>query len=111
TMQFFEASLGVGCDFCHVADRVKDTDKKTMARKMIQMVRDINKNNFGGETEVTCYTCHRGQTTPPEHPALAAPNFRPWGPDSANGLPNPPPVAGPPAAQIMDKWITSIGGM
>jgi len=111
TMQFFEGSLGVGCDFCHVADRVRDTPKKDTARKMIQMVRDINKNSFGGETEVTCYTCHRGQTNPPENPALAAANFRPWEPDSANGLPNPSPVAGPPPAQIMDKWITVIGGM
>jgi hypothetical protein len=111
TMQFFEASLGVGCDFCHVADRVRDTAKKDIARKMIQMVRDINKNSFGGETEVTCYTCHRGQVNPPGNPALATAEFRPWEPDSANGLPNPAPVAGPPPAQIVDKWITAIGGM
>ena len=111
TMQFFEGSLGVGCDFCHAADRTVDTPKKETARKMIQMVRDINKNHFAGETEVTCYSCHRGQTNPPENPALAAAEFRPWEPDSANGLSNPPPVAGPPAAEIIDKWIAAIGGM
>jgi hypothetical protein len=111
TMQFFEGSLGVGCDFCHAADRSTDTPKKDMARKMIQMVRDINKNTFGGETEVTCYSCHRGQTGPPENPALATDEYRPWEPDSPNGLPNAPPVAGPAPAQILDKWITSIGGM
>ena len=111
TMQFFEGSLGVGCDFCHLAERDKDTPRKDTARKMIQMVRDINKNHFAGETEVTCYTCHRGQTGPPENPALATAEFRPWEPDSANGLPNAPPVAGPPPAQIIDKWIAAIGGM
>lgn len=110
TMQFFEGSLGVGCDFCHAADRTVDTPKKETARAMIQMVRDINKNHFKGETEVTCYTCHRGQTNPPENPALAAADFRPWEPDSRNGLSNPPPVAGPPPAQIIDKWIEVIGG-
>ena len=111
TMQFFEGSLGVGCDFCHAADRVQSTAKKEIARKMIQMVRDINKNTFGGATEVTCYTCHRGQVNPPVNPALATAEFRPWEPDSANGLPIPPPVAGPPPAQIIDKWITAIGGV
>jgi len=111
TMQFFEGSLGVGCDFCHAADRTIDTPKKETARKMIQMVRDINKNTFGGETEVTCYSCHRGQTNPPENPALAAAEFRPWEPDSANGLGNPPPVPGPAPAQLIDKWIEVSGGM
>lgn len=111
TMQFFEGSLGVGCDFCHAADRTVDTPKKDMARKMIQMVRDINKNTFNGETEVTCYSCHRGATNPPENPALANNEYRPWEPDSRNGLRNPPPVPGPAPAEILDKWITAIGGM
>jgi hypothetical protein len=110
TMQFFEGSLGVGCDFCHLAERDKDTPKKETARAMIQMVRDINKNTFKGETEVTCYTCHRGATNPPENPALAAATYRPWEPDSRNGLGNPPPVAGPPPAQLIDKWIEVSGG-
>ncbi|MGH9783911.1 MAG: photosynthetic reaction center cytochrome c subunit family protein, partial [Terriglobia bacterium] len=111
TMQFFEASLGVGCNFCHLEDRVTNTERKDVARKMVQMVRDINKNTFEGNTEVTCYSCHRGQTGPPENPALATAEFRPWEPDSPNGLPNAPPVAGPPPAQILDKWIASSGGM
>jgi len=111
TMQFFEASLGVGCNFCHEAERDKNTERKDVARKMVQMVRDVNKNTFEGDTEVTCYTCHRGQTGPPENPALANNEYRPWEPDSANGSPNAPPVAGPAPAQIIDKWIAAIGGM
>src|SRR5881296_1466366 len=48
TMQFFEGSLGVGCNFCHLPDRAADTPVKTTARQMIQMVKAINKDNFKG---------------------------------------------------------------
>jgi hypothetical protein len=111
TMQLFEASLGVGCDFCHAEDRAQNTEKKDLARKMVQMVHAINKDTFGGDREVSCYTCHRGQADPPLNAALATDEYRPWDPDSPNGASNHPPVAGPPPAQIIDKWITSIGGM
>src|SRR5882724_7130878 len=42
TMQFFEASLGVGCDFCHNGPRDVDTVRKARAREMVAMVRAIN---------------------------------------------------------------------
>lgn len=111
TMQFFESSLGVGCNFCHLPDRVQNTEIKDTSRMMVDMVRAINRNHFKGETEVTCYTCHRGQTNPPEDPALATAEFRPWEPDQPNGSANAPPVPGPPPAQIIDKWIAATGGM
>jgi len=45
-------------------DRSKDDlQAKQTARKMITMVREINKN-FEGRTVVTCYTCHRGNVEP-----------------------------------------------
>ena len=71
-MQSFVPALGLadkgGCNFCHEMDRSLDTkEEKVMARKMIQMVMDINKNTFNGEAKVTCFTCHRGQ----EHPVSA----------------------------------------
>ena len=64
-MQFMSASLKVGCDFCHVADRSSDEkgEKKT-AREMVEMQRDINAKNFGGRTQVTCATCHAGHPHP-----------------------------------------------
>jgi hypothetical protein len=111
TMQFFEASLGVGCDYCHAPDRDKDTERKDVARKMVEMVKAVNRDTFEGDTEVTCYTCHRGQVQPPENPGLANAEYRGWEPDSPNGLPNAAPVAGPPPAQIIDKWIGTLGGM
>jgi photosynthetic reaction center cytochrome c subunit len=64
-MRLFEAALGVDCEYCHLEqDRSKDDlQAKQTARKMIAMVREINKN-FEGRTVVTCYTCHRGNVEP-----------------------------------------------
>jgi hypothetical protein len=74
TMQFISASLGVECEFCHdERDKDKD-DKKTKktAREMMRMVQAINQNNFSGQREVTCNTCHRGAVLPEATPAIRA---------------------------------------
>src|SRR3984885_6219928 len=65
-MQFITASLGVECEFCHVQGAFEKNDKKPKqtARKMIAMMFAINKDNFEGHREVTCYSCHRGRTDP-----------------------------------------------
>lgn len=113
TMQFFEGSLGVTCNFCHDAqDRTKDDKpQKLMARKMIAMVRDINKNTFNGERTVTCNSCHRGRTQPEATPELATANYKPWEPDSPNGTPNARPIPGPPADQLIDSYLKALGGL
>ena len=66
TMQFITASLGVECQFCHVQDAFDKDDKKTKqtARKMMEMMFAINKDNFDGYRKVTCYSCHRGNSAP-----------------------------------------------
>ena len=66
TMQFITASLGVECEFCHVEHQMDKDDKKEKktARAMMEMQFAIDKANFKGELEVTCYTCHRGATEP-----------------------------------------------
>jgi len=78
TMGFFSASLSWNCTDCHGDDAVedwanfgKDTPRKTMARKMILMVKFINQTQFGGMRMVTCYTCHRGDPQPKITPSLA----------------------------------------
>jgi photosynthetic reaction center cytochrome c subunit len=66
TMQNITFALGVGCVYCHdLNDLSLDTKpQKVKARMMLEMVRDINAK-FGDEkTHVTCWTCHRGLTTP-----------------------------------------------
>ena len=70
SMQFITAALGVDCNFCHVENQGKlefdkdDKKEKKTAREMMQMMFAINKNNFDGEREVTCNTCHRGSAHP-----------------------------------------------
>jgi photosynthetic reaction center cytochrome c subunit len=57
--------LGVMCDHCHVQDRSSDEKpQKVTARMMFAMVKDLNSKFPDGKVHVTCYTCHRGQTTP-----------------------------------------------
>jgi len=72
TMQFISASLGVECEFCHVERQMDKDDKKSKktAREMIRMVLAINQNNFSGQREVTCNTCHRGAIRPEAIPAV-----------------------------------------
>ena len=74
-MQFMSTSLGVDCNFCHVqGDNASDDNpKKLVARKMIEMVNDINAKFPDGKVHVSCYTCHRGKTTPDMVPPPAAP--------------------------------------
>src|SRR5215472_18761639 len=73
SMQFIAGSLGVECEFCHVEGAFDKDDKKPKqaARKMIQMMMAINKDNFEDHREVTCNTCHRGSPHPASIPAVA----------------------------------------
>ena len=69
TMQSFVQALGLldkgTCGFCHVEDRSSDAKiQKVTARRMIIMMRGINGTFGDGKQHVTCFTCHRGSTTP-----------------------------------------------
>jgi photosynthetic reaction center cytochrome c subunit len=59
-----------GCTYCHVGDNLADDGiyTKVVARRMLQMTRDINMNwkQHVAQTGVTCYTCHRGKNVPQE---------------------------------------------
>jgi len=74
-MGAFRAALGQQCGFCHAqGDFAADTNpKKDVARKMIKMVNDDNAMFGDGKVHITCYTCHRGKTTPETVPPPAAP--------------------------------------
>jgi photosynthetic reaction center cytochrome c subunit len=74
-MNFIVQGLGVTCGTCHVRGNFASEEKpqKQIARKMLEMVKTINQTTFpdykpkDGESllgKVTCYTCHRGETTP-----------------------------------------------
>jgi hypothetical protein len=67
TMQNITFALGLRCVDCHaVPDMAADSKPlKLKARTMLEMTRDINaKLGDGTRTHVTCWTCHRGSTTP-----------------------------------------------
>jgi hypothetical protein len=72
-MHAFKDGLGVKCSFCHVEGAFEKDDKpeKQTARKMLVMAMGINKDSFGGEHRVTCWTCHRGATEPESKPPAA----------------------------------------
>src|SRR3989442_4272490 len=110
TMQFFEGSLGVTCNYCHLPDRVANTPIKETARQMISMVKAINRDNFKGAKTVTCNSCHRWAVEPAGNPALATANYKPWTPDSPNGAPDLAPIPGPPASQLMDNYLKTLAG-
>lgn len=84
-------ALGVRCDFCHnMEDRASDEKPmKLTARKMMEMVKNINATTFNGEQKVTCYTCHHGQQKPATPPPMASRG--PGGPGFGPGGPPPPP--------------------
>jgi len=63
-MEYITVALGVGCGYCHDVRNFDNDDKapKKTARNMMQMTFAINSASFEGQTRVTCYTCHRGQS-------------------------------------------------
>jgi photosynthetic reaction center cytochrome c subunit len=67
SMAAWVAPADQSCNYCHEAVMSSDAKyTKRVARRMLQMVRYINKDwrAHVGETGVTCYTCHRGQPVP-----------------------------------------------
>ena len=115
SMQFITASLGVECDFCHVHDAFEKDDKKPkeIARKMMEMMFAINKDNFEGHREVTCYSCHRGNANPVAIPAVMTeePKAGTGGPHQPGGEKAETKQAnGPTAQQLIDKYVQASGG-
>jgi photosynthetic reaction center cytochrome c subunit len=115
TMGFFSASLGANCTYCHTEESsgnweryADDTDRKQTARKMILMMTAINKSYFGGQRELTCYSCHRFGFRPKLIPSLAiqygdAPEEEPEQIlKQATGAPAPD--------QVLDKYLNALGG-
>jgi hypothetical protein len=115
TMQFITASLGVECEFCHVHNAFEKDDKKPKetARKMMEMMFTINKDNFAGHREVTCYSCHRGKANPVAIPAVMTEEAQAGmdGPHQPGGEKAETKEAnGPTAQQLIDRYVQASGG-
>src|SRR5947209_3339938 len=127
-MQYFNAALGVECGYCHVVQPTRafekdDKDEKKTARQMITMTQGINKDNFKGDLEVGCATCHAGRTNPTSVPpvgdehqggprqaaaqAQASQQAQPATPGQPAGEAKPQL---PTVDQIEDTYQTAIGG-
>src|SRR5260370_10181526 len=110
SMQFIAASLGVECEYCHSAHANEKDDKKpkVTARKMINMMMAINKDNFGGHRVVTCYSCHRGATDPVATPILTDEEGKKEAEEGKKpGKPKPPL---PLPDHLPDKYLVAVGG-
>jgi hypothetical protein len=116
TMGFFSASLGISCSDCHTAESGgdwskyadDDNERKRRSRGMIAMVNTMNKSFFAGRRVLTCYTCHRGSTSPEITPDLTQfyATLRYREPDK---MVEPFPGA-PEAGEVLDKFLQAIGG-
>jgi hypothetical protein len=108
-MDYFAASLGVRCDHCHVIDATgwymdkDDKPTKRTARKMIQMVMDLNSKEFGGRSAVTCYTCHHGSSEPAKMITLPQPPAK-------GGDEEETAAALPATEQVIAMYEKALGG-
>lgn len=107
-MQFISNALGVECQFCHVQNAFEKDDKKPkqIARKMIEMQMAINRDNFKGEREVTCFSCHRGSENPVAIPIIADEETKP-----AANQPEPLTAGLPSADDVINKYVEAVGGV
>jgi Photosynthetic reaction centre cytochrome C subunit len=117
TMGFFSAALGYNCTNCHGNEVLGNWEKyaddipvKRTARRMIQVVRSINKDLFGGREAVTCYTCHRGSPTPKTVPSLLEQYSEPP-PDDPNEVEISGRVSPLPSVDdIVNRYLQALGG-
>ena len=107
SMHVINAALGVVCEFCHAdgegpaAGRELDVKpQKAVARKMMQMMMDMNRTQFGGRQVVTCFTCHRGSAIP-----VAIPEMVSFTEPKTVTTPVLPTVD-----QILAKYVAALGG-
>jgi hypothetical protein len=122
-MNFMSVSIGQQCTFCHVitgkdpkngqniwAWESDEKPEKQAGRRMLQMVLLINGSNKVDFTQnsVTCFTCHRGQTTTVGLPPM------PLAKSGHEGLNDPAPPAQaartrPSVEEIFARYIQAIG--
>src|SRR5579862_400653 len=113
TMGVMSAALGFDCSECHTnagtdkVDWAADTQRKVIARKMVNMMTAINKDNFSGRQMVTCWSCHHGRDRPATTPSMETV----YGPGSSEmddfltqmpGMPKPD--------EVINKYLQAVGG-
>lgn len=123
-MNFVAVSLGKDCTFCHVTNgkdpktgqtiwnwESDEKPEKLAGRRMMQMVLLINGSNKVDfrQNSVTCYTCHRGQTTTvglPSMPLAKSGHEELLDP----ATPTTAPRTRPTIDEIFARYLQAIGG-
>jgi len=113
TMGLMSAAVGYDCSECHIGagtekvDWAAETRPKIIARKMVTMVANINRDNFSGRQVVTCWSCHHGRDRPSTTPALETV----YGPASLEMDDALSQMPGQPAPdEIINKYLQALGG-
>lgn len=114
-MGMFASSMGEDCTFCHASKAYFDkaafaeqTPRIQRARQMITMMTAINKQYFGGQPRVTCFTCHGGSRSPVSDPNINLQYATPIEDPNVRDL--PPDITKTTADQVFDKYIKALGG-
>ena len=104
-MNIISASLGVNCVFCHASNdgdyEKEGNEHKDMARQMLKMTFDLNKNYFNGRPEINCNSCHQGKS----HPQATVP-LKPVPVEERPAQ----PATKPTIAEILARYETALGG-
>jgi photosynthetic reaction center cytochrome c subunit len=111
-MQFITASLDVECSYCHVENHFDKDDKKPkqVAREMMRMMFALNRDNFEGHRDVTCYSCHRGAPTPLTIPVVGAESQPIAAATSADAAAPKLPTNMPTVSQLLENYVRALGG-
>ena len=113
-MGMFANAMGNDCTFCHASKAYFDkrefatpTPRLQRARQMIVMMNAINKQYFGGQPRVTCFTCHQGSDRPVSDPNIMLQYATPIEDPNIRDIPADTRLK---ADEVFDKYIQAIGG-
>jgi outer membrane lipoprotein-sorting protein len=115
TMGMFSSALLFDCVSCHAQEIISDpkgfsiaTPRIQRARQMVVMMNAINKQYFGGQPRVTCFTCHGGGNRPKAVPNLELQYGEPV--DDPYAIEFFPSLYAPPIDQVFAKYLQAVGG-
>lgn len=115
TMGMFASALLFDCVSCHAQEIISDpkgfsivTPRIQRARQMVVMMNAINKQYFGGQPRVTCFTCHGGGNRPKSEPNLDLQYGEPV--DDPYAITFFPSLYAPPVDQVFAKYLQAAGG-
>ena len=102
-MKAWSKALGVECVHCHVADNWTDASKPTFefAQRMNRMLAALNAGPMKEVGEISCWTCHRGQSIPARLPRESWEKIRDAHATEFEGRPN--------RAIAMSVYAASLG--